>query len=203
MSPGPAQVHSHSDFPLQSTVLKLGHHGETDASSPAFLDAVKPEIALIAGNAEENPDSENPVIAALLEQRQIDAFYSRGASLDFCSDGADIKVQEVEDRELPRELELEFTEVNRKGQAVTIRNAGSSTADLKGCTLISERGDEIYHFPAGTVLEPGAELTVVCQDSELPGDLVWGQDSVWKKKEDNALLYDANMNLLDSDLAVR
>ncbi len=46
-----------TDFPLQSTLLKLGHHGETDASSPAFLDVVKPDIALISGNAQENPDS--------------------------------------------------------------------------------------------------------------------------------------------------
>lgn len=27
----------HSDFSLSATVLKLGHHGETDATSPAFL----------------------------------------------------------------------------------------------------------------------------------------------------------------------
>ena len=190
-----------SDLPLRSTVLKLGHHGETDASSPAFLDAVKPEIGLIAGNAEENPDSENPFVAALLEQRGIEAFYSRGPSLDFCSDGSKLEIREVEDRELPRTLDLHFAEVDRKGQAVTVRNDGSSAADLTGCTLISERGDEIYHFPAGTVLEAGETLTVVCRDSEISGELVWDQDSVWKKKGDRALLYDRNMNLLDDDPA--
>ncbi len=190
-----------SDFPLQSTLLKLGHHGETDASSPEFLDAVKPDIALISGNAEENPDSENPFVAALLKQRKIDAYYSKGVSLDFCSDGAELTIRELEDRELPCVLDLQFAEVNREGQSVTIRNAASSAADLQGCTLISERGDEVYHFPAGTVLEPGEALTVVCRDSELPGDLIWNQDSVWKKKGDNALLYDSNMNLLDSNSA--
>ncbi len=190
-----------SDFPLQSTVLKLGHHGETDATSPAFLDKVTPKIALIAGNAEENPDSENPFVASLLEKRKIDAYYSRGASLDFCSDGTELTIQEVEDQGLPQSLNLTFTNVDRKEQAVTIQNAADEAADLTGCTLISERGDEIYHFPAGTILEPGAELTVICQDSTLAGDLIWNANSVWKKREDNALLYDRNMNLLDSDLA--
>ncbi len=105
-------------------------------------------------------------------------------------------------------LDLQFAEVNREGQAITIQNVGSGAADLRGCTLISERGDEVYHFPAGTVLEPGAALTVVCRDSTLPGDLIWNEDSVfwnedsvWKKNGDNALLYDLNMNLLDSNAA--
>lgn len=188
-------------FPLESTVLKLGHHGETDASSPEFIRAVKPKIALIAGNAEENPDSENPFIATLLEQCNIDAYYSKGASLDFSSDGTNLSIREVQDRELPCNLQLHFTEVNRKQQSVTIENTGNSTADLTGCTMISERGDEIYHFPAGTVLQPGETLRVVCRDSKLPGDLTWAQDSVWRKKGDNALLYDRNINLLDSNLA--
>ena len=194
-------VFMNADFPLESTLLKLGHHGETDASSPAFLDAVKPRIALIAGNADENPDSENPFVASLLEQRKIDAYYSKGVSLDFCSDGTNLIVREAKEKEFPCELNLKFIEVNRKEQYVIIKNIGGSAADLTGCTLISERGDEIYHFPAGTILNAGEPLVISCQNSKLAGDLIWKQDSVWKKKGDNALLYDRNMNLLDSDLA--
>ncbi len=190
-----------SGLPLQSTVLKLGHHGETDASSPAFLDTVKPQIALISGNAEENPDSVNPFVAALLQQRKIAAYYSEGASLDICSDGTELSIQKVTEHTLACDLNLEFANVNRQGQAVTIKNVGSNAADLTGCTLISERGDEIYHFPVSTTLEAGEALTVVCRDSDIPGDLIWNLDSVWKKKGDDALLYDRNMNLLDCDPA--
>ena len=186
----------HSDFFLPATVLKLGHHGETDATSPAFLDSVSPKIALITGNVEENPDSENPVIAQLLKERQISAYYSKGASIDFCSDGTTITTQNVVDRELPKMLQLAFNDVKRKKQAVIIQNEANETADLTGCTLISERGDEIYHFPEGTTLAPKATLTIVCQDSTLSGDLIWPEDSVWKKHGDNALLYDRNMNIL-------
>lgn len=81
-----------SAFPLQSTLLKLGHHGETDATSPAFLKRVKPQIALITGNAEENPDSVNETIAARLQQRNVMAYYSEGEELDIISDGQMLQV---------------------------------------------------------------------------------------------------------------
>jgi len=32
--------------PLQATILKVGHHGDDTASSPVFLEAVKPEVAI-------------------------------------------------------------------------------------------------------------------------------------------------------------
>ena len=190
-----------SGFPLEADVLKLGHHGETDATSPAFLDRVQPDYALIAGNMEENPDSVNKTMAAELDRRNIAFYYSDGDCLDFISDGSSISVEPLQDRGLPRTEELSFAEVDRKNQAVSIRNDGEKTADLEGCVLISTRGDEIFHFPSGTVLDPGQTLTVVCRDSELAGDLIWEQDSVWKKKRDDALLYDRNMNLLDADHA--
>jgi beta-lactamase superfamily II metal-dependent hydrolase len=35
-----------SGLPLKANILKVGHHGSTSGSSPAFLNAVKPEVAL-------------------------------------------------------------------------------------------------------------------------------------------------------------
>ncbi len=96
-----------SNFPLQSTLLKLGHHGETDATSPAFLNRVKPQIALITGNVEENPDSVNETIAALLRQRDVTVYYSEGETLglDVISDGQTLQVTPVasENEEIVKE----------------------------------------------------------------------------------------------------
>ena len=46
------------DNTLQSTILKVAHHGSSSSSIPAFLDKVRPEIALIscgAGNPYGHP----------------------------------------------------------------------------------------------------------------------------------------------------
>ncbi len=188
-----------SDFPVSATVLKLGHHGEDDATTPALLDRVRPSLGLIAGNAAENPDSVDPAIAAALASRHIKAYYSEGDSLDLLCDGTSIRVTAVPEQPLPPSLHLSFVSVDRAAQSVTLRNDDSTPASLKGCTLISQRGDEIYFFPPEVVLAPGASLTVVCQDSTAPADLIWPQDSVWKKKDDPALLFDPTMNLLASD----
>jgi beta-lactamase superfamily II metal-dependent hydrolase len=53
-------------FPLKSTILKVGHHGSTSGSTQAFLNAVRPEIALYSagiGNSYHHPAPQT--IAAL------------------------------------------------------------------------------------------------------------------------------------------
>ena len=51
---------------LHADVLKVGHHGSSTSSTPAFLDAVRPRLALIsvgAGNTYGHPNT--GVLAAL------------------------------------------------------------------------------------------------------------------------------------------
>lgn len=80
-----------SGFPCQATILKLGHHGEKDATSLALLQRVKPEYALITGNQKENPASVNKEIQARLDACHIEPFYSEGEWLawDFSMDGTE------------------------------------------------------------------------------------------------------------------
>lgn len=82
---------------IQADVLKLGHHGEDDATSVALLSRVKPKYGIITGNEEENPDSVDPQIAARLKAYGVETFYSEGEQLatDFISDGTAIKIKEV------------------------------------------------------------------------------------------------------------
>jgi len=42
------------DYDLKSTILKAGHHGSSTSSTPAFLDALDPELAVIMCG-EDNP----------------------------------------------------------------------------------------------------------------------------------------------------
>lgn len=80
---------------IQADILKLGHHGETDATSVALLERVKPEYGLITGNEEENPDSVNQEISARLAAYKTEAVYSEGEQLavDFISDGISVRTE--------------------------------------------------------------------------------------------------------------
>ena len=188
-------------FAQKADLLKLGHHGEDDASSTVFLDKVKPSIALIAGNQEENPESVNDTITQRLQERNIQAYYSEGDPMDFTSDGKLLRMQRLEEPEWPAGPQLVFDSVDRAGQRVVIRNAGQTPADLGGCLLYSVRGEEQFVFPRGTVLQAGASIAVVCQGMEEDGALVWPEEKVWRKKRDDALLYDRTMILLAEDAA--
>lgn len=77
----------------RADVLKLGHHGEKDATSKALLEAVMPVYGIITGNEEENPDSVNKKIAKRLKKYGVKAYYSEGeqTAWDFIADGTSVK----------------------------------------------------------------------------------------------------------------
>ncbi len=52
----------------KATVLKVGHHGEDDASGVAFLSTVKPQWAVISTSTEEEKDTPDPKVMGLLWQ---------------------------------------------------------------------------------------------------------------------------------------
>lgn len=183
----------------KANVLKLGHHGERDASSMRFLKRVQPQYAIITGNEQENPESVNSAIADRLRELDVIPYYSacEGIALDFHSDGSKITVETVDDSDIHATCSLLIREVNREQQRVTIQNTDDAPVDLSDCTLISQRGSEVFLFPESTVLESGESVSVACRNHARAGDLIWDEDDVWKKKEDLALLYDSNFTLLD------
>ncbi|MBQ8400305.1 MAG: lamin tail domain-containing protein, partial [Clostridia bacterium] len=99
-----------------------------------------------------------------------------------------------------KEADLSITEVSVEKQIITIRNNGD-TADLSGYYIHSDRGNDVYVFPAGTTLAAGESITVGCVGTNE--DLLWeGETSVWhKSREDHAVLYDLFGNILDTAAA--
>ena len=83
---------------ISANILKLGHHGEEDATSPALLKRVNPESGIITGNAEENPESVNTKTQENLEKYGVKPYYSEGNQLgiDFILDGKEVNVCLIE-----------------------------------------------------------------------------------------------------------
>ena len=79
-------------LPLRADVLKIGHHGSAGASSPAFLAAVAPRIAVIQVGAENTFGHPHPDVLARLAGIEILRTDQRGR-IEVISDGKKLWVK--------------------------------------------------------------------------------------------------------------
>lgn len=82
-------------------------------------------------------------------------------------------------------------------ELVTVTNAGTTTVDLSGWTLRDESSVHRFRFPAGTLLEAGASVSVGSGCEPRPGVLAWCDGPVWNNDGDTALLLDGKGAVVD------
>lgn len=178
---------------LKTDVLRVGNHGNPDATGPAFASITDPDIVVISTDRTADTDSANERVLSLFQGKQI-----------YITDESDMGYVipiEVSGETVARnvirttDLDLEIMEVDKNAQTVLIRNNGAD-ADLSGSMLLSEKGNELFVFPDGAFLASGATCTVSGEDGD--GDYRWpGEKKPWnQKKDDMALLFDRFGHLL-------
>lgn len=180
----------YSSKELQSTVLKMGHHGSTTSSSEAFLKAVKPQLAIISCGKDNDYGHPHQEILDRLEDLQIP--YKRTdlqGSIVVTSDGqtvglsdGTIKANPVEESTaqavapMPAPAQepaptpepnntaggtVAIASVDRAAEVVVLQNNGSAAVDLSNWVLVSVQGDQRFTIPNGTTLGAGETLSVV------------------------------------------
>ena len=80
---------------IQSTVLKVAHHGSKTSSTAGFLDAVDPAAALISvGGTNSFGHPDDAVVERLLQQTGIENLYrtDRDGEVEFITDGQELWV---------------------------------------------------------------------------------------------------------------
>lgn len=181
-------------------VLKVGNHGNPDATSKEFALAVSPEIAVISTDTSVDEDSANERVISALQDAQV--FITQDSSVGFLvTIGADGEIEVKNPQPEKTKTQIEIFELNKDDQEVTLINNGED-ADISGYLLFSEKGSEVYVFPEGTYIKTGETLTVACKGGQ--GDLIWDDKKVWhKKKEDTAILYDRFGNELSKKAVMR
>lgn len=175
-------------------MLKVGNHGNPDATSDAFGRAVSPDFAVITTDRLVDKNSANArVIAALPNARvYVTDETDVGLLMTVSADG-ELWISQPAREETG--LELCIKAVDRQNQTVTIQNNGAD-ADISGCMLFSVRGGELFRFPEGTRLRSGESVSVSGEGKG--GDFEWnGEKKPWStKKDDPALLLDRYGNVL-------
>ena len=183
---------------LKADVLKVGNHGNPDATSGEFAKAVSPELTIISTDTSVDTDSANERVQNLFSESQIYITQDFKVGIDVTVDktGA-IKVSDSSMQEAKADVSI--IDVSKKQQTITLKNNGSDI-DLTGFFIYSTRGAEVFNFPEGSILKAGQSITISC--TENAGDYFWNEQKVWSnKKEDTAILYDKYGNKLATYLS--
>lgn len=175
-------------------VLKVGNHGEGDATSEALVKAVKPQVAVISTNTKEEPDTPDVRVMGTLRKAGAAIVQTQDAQagvLVTLQNGR-AETQMLSYGQLPGMITaVELIDKSVGQDAVSIRNNGSAAVDLAGWYIVSEKGKELFVFPAGSVIQPGQVQSITSLSSEDAGDYTWPEKKVWhKSKPDTAKLYD-------------
>ncbi len=171
---------------LNSDVLKVGNHGNPDATGDDFGALVSPDFAVISTDTSVDADSANPRVYAALPEAQVVVTQDFPIGVLFTLDASGaVEIQNPARQAQNTTVVVSDLDVGE--QSITLTNTGSSPVDLSGMMLFSVRSDALLRFPEGTTLDAGDVLQI-----GEGGDLSFaGEDKPLNKKKDNTvMLYD-------------
>jgi competence protein ComEC len=88
------QLVAKTDLPLESTILKVGHHGSAGSTSEAFLDAVKPKAALISVGKKNRYGHPTKRVLDLLQLKNIPTYRTdEQGRVEVVSDGEGYEIK--------------------------------------------------------------------------------------------------------------
>lgn len=144
---------------LKSDLLKVGNHGNPDATGTDFASLVSPTVAVISTNTGEDTDSANPLVYAALSMAQISVTQNFPLGILLTLDQAG-NINLSNPSQESAQVSVVVDGLDADGQTVTLRNDGPTAADLSGSILFSTRSGAALRFPAGTVLDAGESMLV-------------------------------------------
>ncbi len=185
-------------YDLDCTILKVPYHGRKDGCGEALLSACTPTTAIVCSDQDTDPDTAHKKVMSRL------ASYGEVYRTEDSTLGWLVQMQKeghtVSDARITHAPggKLVIENISRENQTITLVNKGDML-DVAGYCIYSDRGDEVFVFPNGTILDGGEKITIGCAGTSC--DLLWpGETSIWHKtKEDTAWLYDRWGNLLDKE----
>ena len=177
---------------LKSDVLKVGNHGNPDATGDDFGAVVSPDFAVISTNTAVDADSANPRVYAALPQATIAVTQNFPIGVLLAMDDSGTVTLKNPARNKSN-APITVDSFDNSAQTITLVNSGSASFDLSGMILYSSRSDATLRFPEGTALAAGGSLVVGAEELYSFS----GEDKPLSKKKNNTvMLYDRFGSLL-------
>ncbi len=177
-----------ADADLSADVLKVGNHGNPDATGKLFAATVSPSLAVISTDTSVDTDSANSRVRALLSSANVYVTedFPLGVLLTLDDNANPIITNPIQPED---SLQVALFALEPDSQLLTLLNYGDTPVDLSGCILYSERSGAVLRIPDGTLLAPDATLTI--SGSEGDGDLRFSDEKkpFSKKKENTVIVY--------------
>jgi len=177
---------------VAADVLKVGNHGNPDATSEAFAIAVGAQTAVISTSTAEDGDTPNDRVLDALFGAQIYVTQNYACGVLLTANGGEMNLSGPIPQTPTADIAIQSIDTDK--QTVTLVNNGED-ADLSGYFIFSVKGSEVFVFPQGAFLGAGDTLTVACRGGK--GEIIWDEKKVWSDSGDEmGILYDANGNEL-------
>ena len=175
---------------IDCDVLKVGNHADDDTCSEAFIRAASPKVAVISTSTAEKQETPDPRAVALLENVGAEVVVTQEATGGILVklNGGNASVER--DDLFETWTSVLIGSVNADEDTIVLSNFGEAQ-DLSGWYIFSDKGNEMFMFPEGTVIGSGESLTVGTKSTSGRADLVWDDKKViHKSKTDVITLYD-------------
>ena len=183
---------------LSADVLKVGNHGNPDATSDRFAAAVSPSLAVISTDTSVDTDSASSRVVSALSGAvvRVTEDFPLGVLLTLDENGKPVVSTPAVPASGPQ---VTIAALDTDAQTITIVNESDAQADLSGCILYSARSGATLRIPGGTLLPAGGTLLVSGGDGT--GDIRFsGEDKPLNKKKKNTVTLYAPLGFLISTL---
>ncbi|MGR6903672.1 MBL fold metallo-hydrolase [Lysinibacillus sp. G01H] len=187
-------------YDVKATVLKAGHHGSNTSSSDEFVQAVKPEVAILSYGEDNKYGHPHAEVMDRLQAigSKIYATADLG-TITVSTDGVNYTVNGKETSSVGTgnirskgeepTTAIEIVSKDLVTETVGIKNSGQHAVSLKDWQLISIEGHQVYNFP-NLSLQPGKTIYITSGTNAREGQnyLKWTTKQIWLNDGDAAQL---------------
>jgi len=192
-------------YNLESTILKVAHHGSNSSSTASFLKDVQPKIAVIsAGKDNDFHHPHLPVLNRLIESGADIYNTAESGSIVFSTDGKLLFVNNrpwlyASQQKQETKKSVVITGLDVKEEMVTLENKSAETVDMSYWKLVSKKGYQTFDFPENYKLQPGESIYIGsgAHKQHFKKYIHWLSDHLWNNNGDKAQLYNDQGDLVD------